>query len=140
MGHEAAGVVERVGPGVASFAAGDRVTVDSTIYNPESFFSRRGLPNLCDERRVLGVSCADYRRDGAFAELVAVPSHIAYHLPPGISFEQAAMVEPLAIAAHARRLPVLEAGDRPPAVGTGPIRLMPVQGLPPTPAVRHAPP
>src|SRR5262249_22611645 len=57
MGHEAAGIVERVGADVTGFAPGDRVTFDSTIYNPESYFSRRGLVNLCDDRRVLGVSC-----------------------------------------------------------------------------------
>jgi L-iditol 2-dehydrogenase len=136
MGHEAAGVVEKVGAGVAAFAPGDRVTFDSTIYNPEGFFSRRGLPNLCDERRVLGVSCADYRRDGAFAEMVAVPSHIAYHLSPGITFEQGAMVEPLAIAAHARRLTALEAGDTALVMGTGLIGLMTVQVIRQTPGVR----
>src|SRR5436309_15776360 len=104
MGHEASGVVERVGAGVSAARAGDRVTFDSTIYNPESFFSRRGLTNLCDDRRVLGVSCEDYRRDGAFAELVAVPAHIVYRLPAGMTYEQAAMVEPVSVAVHARRL------------------------------------
>jgi L-iditol 2-dehydrogenase len=129
MGHEAAGVVERAGAGVAAFAPGDRVTFDSTIYDPESFFSRRGLSNLCDGRRVLGVSCADYRQDGAFAELVAVPSHIAYRMPAGMSFAQAAMVEPLAIAVHARRLTAVEAGDTALVLGAGLIGLLMVQVL-----------
>src|SRR5581483_9438629 len=84
MGHEAAGVVERIGAEVEGYAVGDRVTFDSTIYNPESFFSKRGLINLCDDRRVLGVSCEDYRQHGAFAELVSVPQHILYELPPGM--------------------------------------------------------
>src|SRR5258708_10382092 len=51
MGHEAAGVVERVVPGVPAFAPGDRVTFDSPIYTPQTFFSRRGLPNLCAHAR-----------------------------------------------------------------------------------------
>jgi len=129
MGHEAAGLVERVGDQVTSFSAGDRVTFDSTIYNPESFFSRRGQVNLCDDRRVLGVSCEDYRQNGAFAELVAVPSHILYSLPPGMTFEQAAMVEPVSIAVHARNLTPIEGGDTALVFGTGLIGLMMVQVL-----------
>ena len=136
MGHEAAGLVERVGDQVTSFSAGDRVTFDSTIYNPESFFSRRGQVNLCDDRRVLGVSCEDYRQNGAFAELVAVPSHILYSLPPGMTFEQAAMVEPVSIAVHARNLTPIEGGDTALVFGTGLIGLMMVQVLRHTPVAR----
>ena len=129
MGHEAAGLVERVGAQVTSFRPGDRVTCDSTIYNPESFFSRRGQVNLCDDRRVLGVSCEDYRQNGAFAELVSVPSHILYALPTGMTFEQAAMVEPVSIAVHARNLTPMASGDTALVFGTGLIGLMMVQVL-----------
>src|SRR3989442_12399461 len=66
MGHEASGVVERVGAGVSTVRTGDRVTFDSMIYNPDSFFSRRGLTNLCDDPPVLGVSCDDHRPGRAF--------------------------------------------------------------------------
>jgi L-iditol 2-dehydrogenase len=94
MGHEAAGLIEAVGAEVTGYRVGDRVTFDSTIYNPHSFFSARGMLNLCDDRRVLGVSCEDYRQHGAFAELVSVPDHVLYALPPAMTFEQAALVEP----------------------------------------------
>ena len=134
MGHEAAGVVERVGAGVRGVEPGDRVTFDSTIYDPDSYFSRRGLVNLCDHRRVLGVSCEDYRQHGAFAEFVAVPAHILYRLPPALSFEQAAMIEPVSIALHARHLAPIEPGDTALVVGAGLIGLMMVQVL------RHASP
>ncbi|HVM47402.1 MAG TPA: galactitol-1-phosphate 5-dehydrogenase [Candidatus Acidoferrum sp.] len=111
MGHEAAGTISRMGRDVTAWAAGDRVTFDSTIYCGECEFCRRGLINLCDRRRVLGVSCEDYRRDGAFAEFVAVPQHILYRLPERLTFEQAALVEPFAIALHAIRRSSNEPGS-----------------------------
>src|SRR3954466_11149691 len=129
MGHEAAGVVEQIGADVSGYKIGDRVTFDSTIYNPASFFSKKGMVNLCDDRRVLGVSCEDYRQHGAFAELVAVPNHILYALPAGMSYEQAAMVEPVSIAVHARNLTPLDPGDTALVFGTGLIGLMMVQVL-----------
>jgi len=129
MGHEAAGVVEQLGAEVSGYKIGDRVTFDSTIYNPASFFSKKGMVNLCDDRRVLGVSCEDYRQHGAFAELVAVPNHILYALPAGMSYEQAAMVEPVSIAVHARNLTPLDPGDTAIVFGTGLIGLMMVQVL-----------
>jgi L-iditol 2-dehydrogenase len=138
MGHEAAGVVERAGAEVLEYRRGDRVTFDSTIYNPESYFSRRGLVNLCDDRRVLGVSCEDYRQHGAFAEFVAVPAHILYPLPAALTFEQAAMIEPVAIALHARHLTPIEPGDTALVVGAGLIGLMMVQVLRQTPVGRLA--
>src|SRR3954469_10915906 len=58
MGHEAAGVIAAVGTGVSGWALGDPVTFDSTIYCGDCDFCRRGQINLCDRRRVLGVSCA----------------------------------------------------------------------------------
>ena len=81
MGHEAAGVVEQVGKDVRGFAPGDRITFDSTVYCGKCDYCRAGRINLCDNRRVLGVSCGEYRRHGCFAEFVAIPQHIAYKLP-----------------------------------------------------------
>jgi L-iditol 2-dehydrogenase len=57
--------------------------------------------NLCDRRRVLGVSCADYRQDGCFAEFAVIPRRIAYRLPEAMAFEEAAMVEAVSVAVHA---------------------------------------
>ena len=129
MGHEASGTIEKLGAEVQGYKLGDRVTFDSTIYNPDSFFSKRGQINLCDDRRVLGVSCEDYRQHGAFAELVAVPQHILYALPPGMTYEQAALVEPVSIAVHARNLTPIEPGDTALVFGAGLIGLMTVQVL-----------
>ena len=129
MGHEASGVIAGVGPDVAGWAPGDRVTFDSTIYRLDDWFTRRGLYNLSDGRTVLGVSPGDYRRHGAFAEYVAVPQHILYRLPDRVSFEQAAMVEPVAVAAHAVSLTPVAVGDAAVVVGAGMIGLCLVQVL-----------
>jgi L-iditol 2-dehydrogenase len=66
MGHEAAGVIAEVGAAVSRFALGDRVTFDSTVYCGECTFCKCGKVNLCDRRQVVGVSCAEFRRQGAF--------------------------------------------------------------------------
>jgi threonine dehydrogenase-like Zn-dependent dehydrogenase len=129
MGHEAAGVISSLGSGVIGWKAGDRVTFDSTIYCGHCEFCRRGLINLCDNRRVLGVSCEDYRQNGAFADFVAVPQHILYRLPDGLSFEHAALVEPFAIALHAIRRAPPTLNDTVVVVGAGMIGLALVQAL-----------
>ena len=129
MGHEAAGVISRVGSGVTGWAAGDCVTFDSTIYCGYCEFCRRGLINLCDHRRVLGVSCEEYGQNGAFAEFVAVPQHILYRLPEGLAFEHAALVEPFAIGLHAIRRAPPTLNDTVVVVGAGMIGLALVQAL-----------
>src|SRR6478752_6709722 len=93
MGHEAAGRIAAVGAGVAGLAEGDRVTFDSTIYCGACAYCKRGEVNLCDHRQVLGVSCGDYRRAGAFAEFVAVPARVVHRLPDSLSYFEAAMLE-----------------------------------------------
>jgi L-iditol 2-dehydrogenase len=129
MGHEAAGTVADCGPSVKGWASGDRVTFDSTIYRLDDWYTRRGLPNLSDGRMVLGVSPGEYRRHGAFAEYVAVPQHILYRVPESVSFEQAAMVEPVAVAAHAVSLTPTAVGDTAVVVGAGMIGLCLLQVL-----------
>ena len=129
MGHEAAGVITGLGSRVAGWVVGESVTFDSTIYCGCCAFCRRGLVNLCDHRRVLGVSCEDYRQNGAFAELVAVPQHILYRLPEGLAFEHAALVEPFAIALHAIRRAPPTLNDSVVVVGAGMIGLALVQAL-----------
>ena len=129
MGHEASGVIAETGREVRGWKGGDRVTFDSTIYRLDDWYTRRGLYNLSDGRMVLGVSPGDYRRHGAFAEYVAVPQHILYRVPSSVGFEQAAMVEPVAVAAHAVALTPLAVGDTAVVVGAGMIGLCLVQVL-----------
>lgn len=129
MGHEASGIIAQTGEGVTGWTKGDRVTFDSTIYCGECAYCREGMINLCDRRRVLGVSCEDYRQNGAFAEFVAVPPRILYRVPEGLAFEHAAMVEPFAIALHAVRRSPPALNDSVVVVGAGMIGLALVQAL-----------
>jgi L-iditol 2-dehydrogenase len=127
MGHEAAGIIERVGAEVRSYKPGDRVTFDSTVYCGSCEFCQRGEINLCDHRQVLGVSCEDYRRNGAFAELVAVPARILYRLPDEFPFEEAAMLEAVSVALHGVRVTQMKGGESALVIGAGMIGLLTAQ-------------
>jgi len=129
MGHEAAGIVASVGAGVVHCSPGDRVTFDSTISCGECGPCRRGDINLCDRRQVLGVSCSEYRRNGAFAEYVAVPSRIVYRLPDSLSFPEAAMLEAVSVALHAVSLAEIVSDYTALVVGAGMIGLLSLQAL-----------
>jgi L-iditol 2-dehydrogenase len=127
MGHEAAGSIAKVGSAVTQWKEGDRVTFDSTVSCGKCHFCRAGQVNLCDNRMVLGVSCGDYRRHGAFAEYVSVPQHILYGLPDSVSYEHAALIEAISIGVHAVRLTPIELGDTAVIVGAGMIGSLTLQ-------------
>ncbi|MBI4605694.1 MAG: galactitol-1-phosphate 5-dehydrogenase [Planctomycetes bacterium] len=129
MGHEAAGVVASVGSAVTAWRAGDRVTFDSTVSCGDCAYCRAGQVNLCDRRRVLGVSCGEYRQHGAFAERVALPQHILYRLPDSLPFEYAALIETLSVAFHAVNRTPVRLGDTAVVVGTGMVGLLAVQAV-----------
>lgn len=127
MGHEAAGTVAGLGREVSGFKRGERVTFDSTVYCGRCEFCARGEINLCEHRQVFGVSCGDYRRQGAFAEFVAVPRHILYRLPESISFAEAAMLEAVSVALHGVRLSPLVGAETALVIGAGMIGLLTMQ-------------
>ena len=129
MGHEAAGTITAVGSSVTGWALGERVTFDSTVYCGHCPFCLRGEVNLCDQRQVVGVSCADYRRNGAFAEYVVVPERVLYRLPPELPFAEAAMIEAVSVALHAVAVSEIRTGETALVIGAGMIGTLVVQAL-----------
>jgi len=129
MGHEAAGVIERVGDQVEGYRISDRVTFDSTVFCGDCDYCAKGDINLCEDRMVLGVSCDEYRRDGAFAEFVNIPARILHRVPDALPLEHAAMVEPVSVAVHAVSRSALGEDNSVLVVGAGMIGLLVVQVL-----------
>jgi L-iditol 2-dehydrogenase len=129
MGHEAAGEIVEVGSAVEGWHEGDRVTFDSTLYCGHCPYCLRGEINLCDNRKVLGVSTPEFKKDGAYAEYVSVPARILYRLPDELSYEHAAMAEPVSVANHAVNRAGDVKGKATAVVGVGMIGLLIVQML-----------
>jgi L-iditol 2-dehydrogenase len=129
MGHEAAGIISKKGSNVKNWKVGDRVTFDSTIYQTDDWYTKRGLYNLSDNRRVLGVSCDEYQQQGAMAQFVAVPQHILHQLPENVTYNQAALVEPAAVASHSIGLTPVSKGDTALVLGVGIVGSFVVQML-----------
>lgn len=129
MGHEAAGVVERVGCGVVGFAPGDRICFDSTVYCNQCPACKEGRFNRCVKRKVLGVSVPEFKRDGAFAEFLAVPHWICAKLPANMSFVQASLLEPASIGVHAASRAPISKNDTVVVIGAGTIGLFILQAV-----------
>ncbi len=129
MGHEASGIIEQVGSNVDELKIGDRVTFDSTVFCNQCKFCKQGRFNLCDDRQVMGVSCTEFHRDGAFADYVACPDHICHRLPEDLSFESAAFAEPVGVALHAVNRSMVGKGETAIVIGAGLIGLLVIQAL-----------
>jgi 2-desacetyl-2-hydroxyethyl bacteriochlorophyllide A dehydrogenase len=119
-GHEFAGTVVEVGPDASgSWRPGDRVAVDPSLFCGYCEFCRVGRGNLCANWGAIGDTV-----DGAFAELVAVPSANAYHLPDGLSLREGALVEPLSCAVHGQHKIGVTVGERVLVLGAGTMGLL----------------
>jgi 2-desacetyl-2-hydroxyethyl bacteriochlorophyllide A dehydrogenase len=116
-GHELGVEVVEVGEEVVSVKPGDRCAVEPYINNPESFASRRGRPNCCNDLRVLGV-----HTDGGMRPYFVVPAR-KLHVSTQLEFEQLALVETLGIGCHAVDRAAPQAGEFLLVIGAGPIGL-----------------
>ncbi|UCF91673.1 MAG: galactitol-1-phosphate 5-dehydrogenase [Desulfobacterales bacterium] len=115
-GHEFAGEVVELGPGVAGITPGSRVTVVPLIPCKACQYCGIGAYHLCEHYSYLGS-----RADGAFAEYVKGPAANLLPLPEGVDFALGAMTDPAAVALHAIRKLGIDAGDRLAVFGVGPI-------------------
>jgi L-iditol 2-dehydrogenase len=116
QGHEFSAYVEDVGSEVADLAKGDLVTVEPAIGCGECAKCAEGLVAQCERMLFVGGALP-----GAGSELLAVPSEYVVRLPPGVDVDDAAMVEPLAVAVHAVHRPARVEGKRVLILGGGTI-------------------
>ena len=117
LGHELGVEVLAVGEGVINVQPGDRCAVEPYINDPASYASRRGRPNCCERLQVLGV-----HTDGGMRPRILVPAR-KLHPARGLTYEQLALVETLAIGCHAVSRSGLAAGENCLIIGAGPIGL-----------------
>lgn len=123
LGHETAGEIVAVGPGVDSSRVGTRVAVEPQTPCRKCDYCKTGRYHLCRDILFYGA----WPVDGSFAEYVIVDDDFAHAVPEEISDEQAALLEPLSVAVHAARRAGVKAGDKVLITGAGPIGVMNVQ-------------
>ena len=121
LGHEFAGRIAEIGPGVRSFKVGDRVVSETAaVIDPDNPMSRVGLYNLDPTRKGYGAAV-----DGAMTRFVRVPSRILHRVPDNLSLERAALSEPCAVAYNATVMnSTIQPGDRVVILGPGPIGIL----------------
>ena len=116
LGHEYAGTIVDVGPGVPTERVGERAVVQNVLSCGICEACGIGNVNLCADRRTLGV-----HRDGGYAEYAVVPAANATPLPDGLAFSLAAAITPFAVSSNAVELAGVQPGDRVVVIGVGPI-------------------
>jgi 2-desacetyl-2-hydroxyethyl bacteriochlorophyllide A dehydrogenase len=122
-GHEFGGTALAVGAEVVGVKVGDRVGVDPTLNCGECYFCQRGQGNLCERWNAVGVG----HHPGGFAECVAVPERSIYPIPDGMSFVEAALIEPISCVVHGFHLLKPMPSDSYLIYGAGPMGLQNAQ-------------
>jgi L-iditol 2-dehydrogenase len=125
LGHEPAGTVVETGAGVTGWAPGDRAALEPAVYCYHCEFCRAGKHNLCANLKFL----SNPGHPGFFREFVDLPPTNLLAIPPGLSFEMATLVEPLAVALHSLKFAALQQGETVALFGAGPIGLLTLASL-----------
>lgn len=124
FGHELAGTITAIGPGVKDFRPGDRVVAANSAPCDDCFYCKRGQNQLCDDLRL---------HNGAYAEYNLVPARIVKHnlykLEDGLDFSEAALSEPLACAIHAVDQVGAHLDETAVIIGAGTMSLLLIQAL-----------
>ncbi len=124
QGHEASGVVEKLGEGVTSLRVGDRIAVENVRTCGTCFFCRKGRASLCENGRNFGFS-----DDGGLAEYAVWPAALCIKLPDNMSNEEAPLSEPTSVAVHAVMNSNVQVGDTAAVIGCGVVGLLTLQVL-----------
>ncbi|MGD1995821.1 MAG: alcohol dehydrogenase catalytic domain-containing protein [Anaerolineae bacterium] len=122
IGHEFAGTVAQVGPGVTDWQVADRVVVNDAIPCGECGPCREGWVDGCEDLTMVGVT-----HDGGLAEYVKLPARGLHSLPQQVTLRQGALVEPLAVSLHGVSRSRLRMGDQVLVMGAGPVGLLTLQ-------------
>jgi len=125
LGHESAGEVEKIGEKVEGLKKGDRVAIEPGVPCGKCDYCRTGKYNLCPDV----IFMATPPIDGAFAEFVTSPPEYLFKLPENVSFEEGAMVEPLAVGMNAAKKANIKLGDKVLILGAGAIGLVTLQAV-----------
>jgi len=125
LGHEPAGTIAKVGSGVTGLAPGDRGALEPALYCYHCEFCLRGLHNVCANLRFLSTP----PDPGFFRELINLPVANFLPVPADISFDQATLVEPLAVALHSLSLASIRPAETVAVIGAGPIGLLTIAAL-----------
>jgi len=116
QGHEVSGEIAEIGPGVEGLKVGEVVTFMPQVVCGECYSCKHGMYHICDNLRVMG-----FQTDGAAQDYFVVPARLIIKVPVGVSMEQAAMIEPISVAAHALGRAGDVAGKRVLVLGAGTI-------------------
>ncbi|KAF9225880.1 GroES-like protein [Gyrodon lividus] len=124
LGHESAGVVVSVGPGVKNIFPGQRVAIEAGVMCQQCEYCDSSRYNLCKGMRFASSAKTFPHLDGTLQDRMNHPAHVLHPLPEHCSFEQAALAEPLSVLIHASRRAGLHEGQRILVFGVGAIGIL----------------